>query len=586
MKRSHRRSNYLQSLSLDMNGKTKPRNGSPHKEFLPLAIKRCKSTPAAMMTNTAEFIECSLKLFPHLIHIFELTKEFIHRASGVIDIPNEWADLDVTFVKAKVIALRCPEKDCRPIEKFMNDQNTWPFTPTISVCEEQNQVEIKNGILFMNGQKYEETKQMLEAKYLDNKAKRSAIAHPDVREVHEALTELLETPIWKLLIEIKQNMQKSDVSDKQVKLSMELDILLNTVKHPVSIGIIKSISSAGHTISEIPDELRNYLLRKRDVSGFGIWNNNEFRVFVNQEYSRRHLQENMLTNFAQFFGSYRLNVIVCNPRFRQYFKQGEKIFPNKSTPLKPNEENGYGTLGGFVTDQNADIHALTCAHVCQQGSSFFVPGGVSSTEKIGECAFKANLQAETIQKFIDVALVKIDKRVKDMCDLSMYNDESLPSPVRIYSKEDLLETVKKTFVYKIGASTSVTRGVVTSPEYHSKEGGGRGELFFISGVGDAPFAKEGDSGSIVFTVGNSSTRDIINIVGMVFGGFTQNSFVTDQGKAKKATDGESSTKRKKDDEELGRKYEDTNQECACFRMDTALKFLKENGWKIRFKDQI
>lgn len=113
----------------------------------------------------------------------------------------------------------------------------------------------------MNGQKYEETKQMLEAKYLDNKAIRSAITHPDVREVHEALTELLETPIWKLLIEIKQNMQKSDVSDKQVKLSMELDIILNTVKHPVSNGLTKSISSAGHTISEIPDELRNYLLR-------------------------------------------------------------------------------------------------------------------------------------------------------------------------------------------------------------------------------------------------------------------------------------------------------------------------------------
>lgn len=116
-------------------------------------------------------------------------------------------------------------------------------------------------MLFMNGQKYEETKQMLEAKYLDNKAIRSAITHPDVREVHEALTELLEAPIWKLLIEIKQNMQKSDVSDKQVKLSMELDIILNTVKHPVSNGLTKSISSAGHTISEIPDELRNYLLR-------------------------------------------------------------------------------------------------------------------------------------------------------------------------------------------------------------------------------------------------------------------------------------------------------------------------------------
>lgn len=57
-------------------------------------------------------------------------------------------------------------------------------------------------------------------------------------------------------------------------------------------------------------------------------------------------------------------------------------------------------------------------------------GGVSSIEKIGECAFKANLQAKTIQKFIDVALVKIDKRVKDRCDLSMYDDKSLTSPVR------------------------------------------------------------------------------------------------------------------------------------------------------------
>lgn len=72
------------------------------------------------MTNATEFIECSLNLFPHLIHIFELTKEFIHRASGVIHIPNEWADLDVSFVKAKFTALRSPGKDRRLIEKCIN----------------------------------------------------------------------------------------------------------------------------------------------------------------------------------------------------------------------------------------------------------------------------------------------------------------------------------------------------------------------------------------------------------------------------------------------------------------------------------
>lgn len=74
-----------------------------------------------MTTNATEFIECSLNLFPHLIHIFELTKDFIHRASGVIDIPNKWVDLDVSFVKAKVTALRSPVKDQRLIEKCMNE---------------------------------------------------------------------------------------------------------------------------------------------------------------------------------------------------------------------------------------------------------------------------------------------------------------------------------------------------------------------------------------------------------------------------------------------------------------------------------
>lgn len=106
-----------------------------------------------------------------------------------------------------------------------------------------------------------------------------------------------------------------------------------------------------------------------------------------------------------------------------------------------------------------------------------------------------------------------------MCDFLMYNDESLVLLVRIYLKEDLFEMVKKIFVYKIGVLILVIRGVVILLEYYFKEGEGRGELFFIFGVGDVLFVKEGDSGFIVFMVGNSFMCDIINIVGMVFGGF-------------------------------------------------------------------
>lgn len=115
----------------------------------------------------------------------------------------------------------------------------------------------------MDEHKYEKTKKMLENRCVNTKEIRSAITHPDVREVHEALTELLETPIWKLLLKIKRNMNihVADASNQLEMLSMELGILLNTVKHPGSSDTVKSTTKANKVCSTIPEELKNYLFR-------------------------------------------------------------------------------------------------------------------------------------------------------------------------------------------------------------------------------------------------------------------------------------------------------------------------------------
>lgn len=102
---------------------------------------------------------------------------------------------------------------------------------------------------------------MLEIKHLDTKTIRAAITQPDVREVHEALTELLEIPILKFLIEIKQKNPNSAASDKLNMLSTELDVLLNTVKHAASSNTTQKSASACESVSEIPEKLRNYLSR-------------------------------------------------------------------------------------------------------------------------------------------------------------------------------------------------------------------------------------------------------------------------------------------------------------------------------------
>lgn len=102
---------------------------------------------------------------------------------------------------------------------------------------------------------------MLNVSNLDTIAIRSAITDPEVREIHEALTKLLETPVWELLVEIKQNIQLSDASHKVDMLSMELDVLLNTVKHVHSRDMIIDRVPEYQAYSDIPKDIKDYLLR-------------------------------------------------------------------------------------------------------------------------------------------------------------------------------------------------------------------------------------------------------------------------------------------------------------------------------------
>lgn len=113
----------------------------------------------------------------------------------------------------------------------------------------------------MGEKTFKKTKNMLNVSNLDIISIRSAITDPEVREIHEALTELLETPVWELLVKIKQNMQMSDASHQLDMLSMELDVLLNTVKHVAFNYMIQKEAPEHQANSDIPEEIKDYLLR-------------------------------------------------------------------------------------------------------------------------------------------------------------------------------------------------------------------------------------------------------------------------------------------------------------------------------------
>lgn len=113
----------------------------------------------------------------------------------------------------------------------------------------------------MGEKTFKKTKNMLNVSNLDTIAIRSAITDPEVREIHEALTTLLETPLWEILVEIKQNIKLSNASHKVDMLSMELDVLLNTVKHVTFRDMISDRVPERQAYSDIPEAVKDYLLR-------------------------------------------------------------------------------------------------------------------------------------------------------------------------------------------------------------------------------------------------------------------------------------------------------------------------------------
>lgn len=83
--------------------------------------------------------------------------------------------------------------------------------------------------------------------------------------------------------------------------------------------------------------------------------------------------------------------MVGKPCIHFYSQQGDTIYTRNSLSEESNDENSYGTLGGFVSDQNNDTFVLTCSHVCQKGDIIFADDNDHGRVRIGECVFSNDL---------------------------------------------------------------------------------------------------------------------------------------------------------------------------------------------------
>lgn len=206
----------------------------------------------------------------------------------------------------------------------------------------------------------------------------------------------------------------------------------------------------------------------------------------------------------QFFSKYSLDVEKRKIVEKPSMKQGDPLLRplvNIDGPC------AIGTLGGFMTktDNKNEIYALTCNHIFPIRGQLAYTDASLGFHEVGTCVYT------TREKSCDFAAIKVMDSFVANCNVAFRKTMSKRTNARVYCEN--LENIG--VVYKIGATSNLTKGYILSSEYYDKlkDENNKEYIFLVKGIGNC-FSEKGDSGSLVFS---RSRNNYVDIVGMVSG---------------------------------------------------------------------
>ena len=202
---------------------------------------------------------------------------------------------------------------------------------------------------------------------------------------------------------------------------------------------------------------------------------------------------------------------------KHFAGQGDKVFrhnPNLDASQAQagtaviNKEK-YATLGCFAKSSDDIKVALTTSHFVNTAQSVYVNDESRDVQELGECIQSIDTNEE---RYIEIAVVKV---------LNSFNEAATLSQLKLCDEKDIPKSSKAAnldnlkcpiTVFKKGARTGWTEGSI-----NKVRDGYWKNLVLVESVYDNEFAKEGDSGSIVFRHHGDPEDQILDALAMVLG---------------------------------------------------------------------
>ncbi|XP_033758062.1 uncharacterized protein LOC117340410 [Pecten maximus] len=177
--------------------------------------------------------------------------------------------------------------------------------------------------------------------------------------------------------------------------------------------------------------------------------------------------------------------------------QGDKLITNNHQVSK------QGTLGCFGRRPEGGLVAITSGHFARAEQKIQLLQNQGIMVEFGKCV------ESTDQSNADIAIIDVNRNMVDSCDERFRGEKGEICEASVYQEDVLINWP----VHKLGAVTGHTEGIV----YCGGARVGEKEGIIISGVTDDDvFAKQGDSGSIVYfydhTDVNHKTVNLLSIV--------------------------------------------------------------------------
>lgn len=234
---------------------------------------------------------------------------------------------------------------------------------------------------------------------------------------------------------------------------------------------------------------------------------------ADEETITREVEKILKSNESQYFVN-RLEVkkVRVSTTAGGTYESGQLLCVNGSL------SETYGTLGCFVKGRkdkgsSEQLYALSCAHVFPDGcnSAVKVAGAQSQDfEILGHISDTFKLLRE---RKVDIAAIAVTPEAKPKCLHSIKNSDNSDKWQSVLHEGDL-KAILGFQVYKVGAVSNITRGLIIAVNYDGEGFDSQFNIFIKNDPESSEvFSSEGDSGSVVcFDKPSEETVKILSLV--------------------------------------------------------------------------